>query len=257
MGHLPLISVIIPTYNAIDSIQLAIDSVCKQSYDAIEIIVVDYQSKDGTIDAVKQFEDSRIRLICSNEKGVYAAMNLGVGQANGTWLYFLGSDDKLADSSVISSIFKQKIDPATELILGKVRNINRSSQYIPEIYNNTFSSMIYWRNSLHHQGVFYHKHIFERFLYDQRFPVLADYCLNIQIYLDGVKAQHFNQLIALSNANGLSKQFSRDLYNEELALKKELLPTWIYRLNQILVKIKIILKAKKKVEISTLFLIHK
>ncbi len=250
MEHLPLISVIIPTYNAIDSIHLAIESICQQSYDALEVIVVDYRSKDGTIDVIKQFqfEDTRVRLICSDEKGIYAAMNLGVGQANGTWLYFLGSDDKLADSNVISSIFRQKIDPATELILGKVKNINRSSQYIPEIYNNSFSSMLYWRNTLHHQGVFYHKHIFERFLYNQQFPVLADYCLNIQLYLDGVKAQHFSQLIALSNANGLSKQFSRNLYNEELALKKKLLPPWIYRLNQILVKIKINLKAKNRVE---------
>ncbi len=245
MGQLPLISVIIPTYNAIDSIHIALESICKQTYDVIEIIVVDYKSTDGTIEFIQHQKDVRVKLISSTEKGVYTAMNLGVSQANGTWLYFLGSDDKVAHSDVFTSIFNQKIDPAVELLLGKVKNKNRSSQYIPELYNNTFSSMLYWRNTLHHQGVFYHKHIFERFLYNQQFPVLADYGLNIQLYLDGVKAQHSNQLIAISNADGLSKQFSRALYYEELALKKELLPTWAYRLNQILIKIKIALKAKK------------
>jgi putative colanic acid biosynthesis glycosyltransferase len=245
MRQLPLISVIIPTYNAVDSIHNVLDSISKQTYDAIEIIVVDYQSTDGTIDLVLKYDDVRVKLIASYERGIYTAMNLGVGQANGSWLYFLGSDDILAHSDVFSSIFKQKIDPAAEVLLGKVKNKNRSSLYIPELYNNTFSSMLYWRNTLHHQGVLYHKHIFERFLYDQQFPILADYGLNIQLFLDGVKAQHSNQLIALSNADGLSKQFSRDLYHEELALKKELLPTWAYRLNQILVKFKIALKAKK------------
>jgi putative colanic acid biosynthesis glycosyltransferase len=245
MRQLPLISIIIPTYNAVDSIHNALDSISKQTYDAIEIIVVDYQSTDGTIDLVNKYDDVRVKLIASYERGVYTAMNLGVGQANGSWLYFLGSDDILAHSDVFSSIFKQNIDPAVELLLGKVKNLNRTSQYVPELYQNTFSSMLYWRNTLHHQGVLYHKHVFERFLYNQQFPVLADYSLNIQLFLDGVKAQHSNQLIALSNADGLSKQFSRDLYHEELALKKELLPTWAYRLNQILVKFKIVLKAKK------------
>ncbi|MBP6459528.1 MAG: glycosyltransferase [Crocinitomicaceae bacterium] len=246
MRQLPLISIIIPTYNAVDSIHNALDSISKQTYDAIEIIVVDYQSTDGTIDLVNKYDDVRVKLIASYERGVYTAMNLGVGQANGSWLYFLGSDDILAHSDVFSSIFKQNIDPAVELLLGKVKNLNRTSQYVPELYQNTFSSMLYWRNTLHHQGVLYHKHVFERFLYNQQFPVLADYSLNIQLFLDGVKAQHSNQLIALSNADGLSKQFSRDLYHEELALKKELLPTWAYRLNQILVKFKIVLKAKKQ-----------
>ena len=246
MRELPLLSVIIPTYNALDKLQTALDSVCMQSYDEVEVIVVDYQSTDGTINFVNQYDDKRVKLISSTEKGVYAAMNVGVSKANGKWLYFLGSDDKLTNADVFTSIFKQKIDPATELILGKVKNINRTSNYIPEVYSNTFSSMLYWRNTLHHQGVLYHKHIFERFLYNQQFPVLADYELNIKLYLEGVKAQHSNQLIAISNADGLSKQFSRMMYLEELALKKQLLPIWAYRLNQVLIKFKIALKAQKK-----------
>jgi len=245
MKQLPLISIIIPTYNAAATLSATIESVCKQTYEKIEILVVDFDSKDGTIELVEGYKDSRIKLIKHQDKGVYSAMNTGIGQSHGEWLYFLGADDILAHPDVLHTVFCQRIDPATELILGRVKNINRTSNYIPEVYNNTFSSMLYWRNTLHHQGVFYHEHIFERFLYNQQFPILADYALNIQLYLEGVKAQHSKQLIALSNADGLSKQFSQILYQEELALKKELLPMWAYRINQILIRFKIALKTKK------------
>ena len=70
MGQLPLISVIIPTYNAIDSIHIALESICKQTYDVIEIIVVDYKSTDGTIEFIQHQKDARVKLISSTEKGV-------------------------------------------------------------------------------------------------------------------------------------------------------------------------------------------
>lgn len=93
----PYISIIIPVYNAEQYIERCIDSVIKQTYYNIEIILVDDGSNDSSNQIIKKYEreDSRIRLFHQNNQGVSAARNLGIREARGCWISFLDADDYL------------------------------------------------------------------------------------------------------------------------------------------------------------------
>lgn len=91
----PLISVIIPAFNAEAHIQVAVNSVICQSYPNLEIIVID----DGSADRTRLFadqlasSDSRVRCYSIKNSGRAAARNYGISKALGNWLAFLDADD--------------------------------------------------------------------------------------------------------------------------------------------------------------------
>jgi|YelNatPaOPRAMG01_1025707.scaffolds.fasta_scaffold74401_2 glycosyltransferase involved in cell wall biosynthesis len=91
----PLVSVIIPAYNAEKTIRNAIDSVLRQTISDLEVIVVDDASTDGTAPAVEAIPDRRVRLLksaCNLRQA--AARNLGLRHARGKWVAFLDADDE-------------------------------------------------------------------------------------------------------------------------------------------------------------------
>ena len=91
---MPVISVVIPTYNRAHLIKRAIDSVLSQTYQDFELIIVDDGSNDNTEDIVKNINDDRIRYIRHNKnKGSSAARNTGIENSKGEYIAFLDSDD--------------------------------------------------------------------------------------------------------------------------------------------------------------------
>lgn len=91
----PLVSVIIPAFNAAAYIRQTLGSVLAQSYDAIEVIVVDDGSSDATSRIVEEFveKDSRVGLIRQSNAGVGAARNAGIRKARGKYIAPLDADD--------------------------------------------------------------------------------------------------------------------------------------------------------------------
>lgn len=89
-----LVSIIMPSYNASNYIEAAINSVQRQIYDKWELIIVDDCSTDNTVDIVQNINDDRIRLY-KNEKNSGAAIsrNKALREARGRWIAFLDSDD--------------------------------------------------------------------------------------------------------------------------------------------------------------------
>lgn len=88
------ISVVIPTYNRAYIIENAIQSVLSQSYENIEVIIVDDGSTDNTAKVVKNFKDNRIKYFYNeNNQGQSAARNYGVSKAEGQMIAFEDSDD--------------------------------------------------------------------------------------------------------------------------------------------------------------------
>lgn len=95
-SDLPLISVIIPAYNASSHIAETISSVMKQTYQNIEIIVVNDGSTDDTAHELTRLRQSepRIKIIEQKNGGPSAARNIGILSANGDYIAFMDSDDE-------------------------------------------------------------------------------------------------------------------------------------------------------------------
>ena len=89
---LPLVSVVIPTYNRWPMIGEAVESVLTQTFNGFELIVVDDGSTDNTRASLSQC-DSRLKLFSQPRTGVAAARNAGVPMSRGKYIAFLDSDD--------------------------------------------------------------------------------------------------------------------------------------------------------------------
>lgn len=99
---MPLVSVIIPSYNRKDELISCLNSVIKQDYQNLEIIVVDDNSNDGTNQIIKNMF-SQVNLICDSVNcGPSYRRNQGILASNGEYLLFLDSDTELQEVSIIS-----------------------------------------------------------------------------------------------------------------------------------------------------------
>jgi len=90
---MPIVTVIIPTYNRSKLLVETIESVLLQSYTDFELLIIDDGSTDDTRQAVSALNDSRIKYIYKQNGGVSSARNLGLNNAKGEFICFLDSDD--------------------------------------------------------------------------------------------------------------------------------------------------------------------
>lgn len=89
----PVISVIIPAYNAAKTIQETIASVLNQTFSNLELIVINDGSQDSTLDVLSSIKDSRLQVFSSENSGVCMARNRGIELASGEFISFLDADD--------------------------------------------------------------------------------------------------------------------------------------------------------------------
>ena len=99
----PLVSVVTPTYNRSDYLAETIDSVLDQDYPAIELIVVDDGSTDGTTDILERFGD-RIHVIRQSNAGQVRAVNVGFGSTRGDYVTIVNDDDPLRPTALSTMI---------------------------------------------------------------------------------------------------------------------------------------------------------
>jgi glycosyltransferase involved in cell wall biosynthesis len=103
MLEIPKVSVVIPAFNRASVVGNALQSVLGQSFQELEIIVVDDGSRDETAEAVRQIAQSDARIILIRHeanRGAQAARNTGIRAALGEWIGFLDSDDTWRSSSL-------------------------------------------------------------------------------------------------------------------------------------------------------------
>ena len=98
----PLISIIIPIYNAERTLRRCIDSILIQTYKNIEVILINDGSQDSSSQICHEYLllDDRIVLYETQNKGVSSARNLGLDKMGGEWVTFVDSDDWVNDSYI-------------------------------------------------------------------------------------------------------------------------------------------------------------
>ena len=127
-------SILIPTFNSAKTIQDTIDSIKLQKFTSYEVIVIDNNSTDHTIQILKKNKLPNIKFIIEKDEGIYDAINKGILNARGDIISLLHSDDIYYNSSalqIISEIFDQKkIDIVYgDLVYVKKNNLNKIIRY--------------------------------------------------------------------------------------------------------------------------------
>jgi glycosyltransferase involved in cell wall biosynthesis len=134
----PLISVIMPAYNAAPYIGAAIRSVQEQTWTEWELLVVDDGSTDDTLEVLRAFTDERIRLFKKTNGGVASARNLSLDHAKGAFIAFLDADDILPPGSLEARARIMLKDPEVNFVDGVVHNFDQRSGTSKEIYRPRF-----------------------------------------------------------------------------------------------------------------------
>ncbi len=119
-GSVPLVSVVMPVYNAEKYIEQALDSLLEQSVKYLEIIAVDDGSTDGSLEILKRYaaKDHRIRVYTQENQYAGAARNLGMSHAKGEYLLFLDSDDFFEKDLIKDTYYKAKLNDADIVLFG-------------------------------------------------------------------------------------------------------------------------------------------
>ena len=114
------ITVITVCFNSAATIADTLRSVAEQNHAAVEHIVVDGGSKDGTLEIIAGTPNRIARLVSEPDRGIYDAMNKGLAMATGDVVGFLNSDDVYADAETLSEIVRVFADPEVEACYGDV-----------------------------------------------------------------------------------------------------------------------------------------
>lgn len=218
---MPLLSIIIPTYNSSPTLHKAIESILCQTCSDYEILVMDGGSKDDTVAIVKEYQlkSPLISLISEPDKGIYDAMNKGVQKAKGDWLYFLGCDDYLINEKVleeVSGILKKR--GRTYMYYGNVVWGNTN-----ELYYGKFNYEKLLVHNICHQAMFIRRDIvLKHGMFDLRYPALSDWDMNFKLFQQPYRNKYIGKTIAFFNVGaGASAHSVNDPFRKLLAERKK------------------------------------
>ncbi len=220
MGNSPFISVIVVCKNPGPRIQKALGSVWSQTCPNCELVVIDGGSSDGTHTWLHANSARISHLIIEEDGGIYDAMNKGVNHASGTWLYFLGADDRLAYPNILLAIAGILTNtPPNAIVSGSARYDNGRE------YQLRNARRAITRNFAHHQATFYHRNLFQQHgNFDTSLRLMADYDLNLRMLAAGVSFRPLDLLVAECGSCGISDAGRWLGYREEILVRHRHFP---------------------------------
>lgn len=203
-----LISIIIPAYNIEDYIGKCIESVIRQTYENLEIILVDDGASDSTPQICSRYEkkDSRIKIIHQKNGGLSAARNTGIDAAAGEYLYFVDGDDLIHPECIerLCNIIEQEgcdiVQCMTHAFLDESKiHCGLSEQKLIRLNGKQMCRCLMYNSSKSNPTIVWNK-MYKKELFDGiRFPegmVYEDVATTYRLYWKSKKIVLTNQTMA-------------------------------------------------------------
>ncbi len=219
-GEETLFSVITAAYNCAAKIDATAQSVLTQSGVAVEYLVIDGGSTDGTLERLRSYGE-RVRWISEPDAGIYDAMNKGIRRAHGRFLYFLGAGDHLRPD-VLRAV-AALLPPAAGRLRMVYGDVHWPGQSVDP--NGVFHAGRLAHQNICHQAIFYERGIFDLLgEYDLRYPTCADYALNIRCFgRPEVRPFHLELVVADYEGAGASTAIDHVFRADQPALVRQCL----------------------------------
>jgi glycosyltransferase involved in cell wall biosynthesis len=221
---LPLVSIVIPSFNQGRFIEDTLQSILRQDYPRIEVIVMDGGSTDETLDVLRRFSD-RITYVSERDRGQSDALNKGVQQARGEFVGWLNSDDIYLFEDTVSSVMSAfSAEEAPDMVFGDYVRISDSNRFM-RVYHT-------WREYdferllrvcyISQPTVFFRADVIK----DNPVDESLHYGMDIEYWLrlgkKGYTFQHIGRLIAAERIHASAKTVARpdDSRREGLDLRR-------------------------------------
>lgn len=127
----PKVSVVTVCYNAANTLDRTIQSVLSQTYENLEYIIIDGDSKDESKRIIERYSDRLYYWVSEPDKGIYDAMNKGLVVATGEWIIFMNAGDAFYSNDVVGSIIPT-IKKGTDIVYGRIQKDLGDSYYIQD-----------------------------------------------------------------------------------------------------------------------------
>lgn len=217
------ITVITVTRNAKESLKRTVESVLAQTYPNIQYIVIDGASTDGSDEYISQTISKPHLWVSEPDRGIYDAMNKGIGLATGDYCIFMNAGDVFASSTVVEEVIALGMD--ADVVYGDILKDGKvKTSLTPRNCHKMFFC---------HQAVFTRLSCLKEFPFDIRHTMSADFKQFKQLYLAG-KTFHYNHHIItdfdthgvsnVSRSKGLRDNISVIWETDNLLWKCRLLP---------------------------------
>ena len=234
----PLVSVIMPAYNAAAHIAEAIESVLIQNYTNLELIIVDDGSIDNTRDIVKSFKDDRIKYFYRENNGPSGTRNFAISKAGGQYIIPLDADDMLTPDSIARHLMEFEKYPDVDLIYSDVLLIDSKSSPMRIMNKPEYQNRNHLIRDLFRSGhpilpfrLGIRRNVFDKIgFYDENLMVGEDYDMMRRFVKANLKAHHLSEPLHLRrmHTNSLSKTYSEQKARNHFEVVKRFAETFTY-----------------------------
>ncbi len=192
------VSVIIPCFNKEDYINSAIESATSQSYEDVEVIVIDDGSTDKSLEVIRNYENGKITWRTQKNQGAPIARNRGLSLATGEFIKFLDADDVLAEGALEKQVDQMRnICGEDEIVFGDLATIDRDGEIIDHVRYKRFEygecaslkdvlkENIWTSCPLHRK-----EYLIEVERFDEKITKSQEYFIHLQMVLKGIKFRY-------------------------------------------------------------------
>ena len=220
------VSIITASFNSASTIVDTIRSVLAQTYPDIEYWVIDGGSSDRTLEIVREYESQfkgRLHYVSEKDRGIYDAMNKGIGKSTGEVVGILNSDDYFTDAYVVENVVRVLSDNKTlDAVYGDIHFIRDGE---PDKVVRYYSSASFhpWKLRFGfmpaHPSFYVRRKIYEENgLYALDYKIAADYDMMVRLFHKvRIRAQYLKQDFVTMRVGGMSTKNVRNrlLINKE------------------------------------------
>lgn len=204
------LSIVTAVFNGKGTIADALGSLFAQTHPAIESIVIDGGSTDGTLDILRAQQDRLSVLVSEPDRGIYDALNKGIRLATGDVVGFLHSDDLLAAPDTLLRVAEAFADPGVDAVYGDLLYVRKaSSERVVRYWRaGTFSrGKLAWGWMPPHPALYLRRQVYEHFgLFDTSYRITADYDFILRALGSGIRVEYLPEVLVKMRVGGTSNR---------------------------------------------------
>lgn len=179
------LSVITVTYNAGKTLERTLRSVREQTHPRVEHIIVDGESKDGTVALIRRYENRAMHWISEPDNGLYDAMNKAAAMATGDYLCFLNAGDTFFSEETVEKMMRSCREAAVlpDIIYGETAVVDNNGKFL-QMRRLKAPETLTWKSFKQgmlvcHQAFIVKRALFEPYDCSYRFSSDIDWCIRM------------------------------------------------------------------------------
>ena len=226
----PKISIITVCYNCETGIEGTVKSVVNQTYSNVEYIIIDGQSTDKSIDIIKKYSNSIVRIVSEKDDGIYNAMNKGIDICTGDYVMFLNGGDCLYNKTVLADVVEKY--NGQDIIYGNLMLGYNNGTYKMRSQPEVINKFLFINSTILHPASFIKRGLFQKYgKFDEKYAVSADFDFFLRVvFIPEVSLLYLPLVISIFNMGGASnnpKTFTLR-HRDRLEIQKKNLPCILY-----------------------------